>query len=233
VTHRSISTLAGQFLAVVAVLVGCGGSNTKPDAAIDAVPVNLDCPTYCAQIQANCTGANAQYADLAHCNAACASFSVGSSTVNDLSGNTLGCRISHAVAASSAASSATQCMYAGPVGDAIAAVAPAFCSGGDVCASFCTLEIAACGSLDAPLPGNPRDGDNTPLYQFRNMANCMTLCATIANTRPFNAASVGDSLACRWNYAIDAAIAVTPNAAMSCTYTYSDPRGPCTGVATP
>src|ERR1051325_6680028 len=161
------------FLVMVA-LAGCGDDNQTVDAAvkIDAAPAILDCPTYCTAIQANCTGANAQYPDMAHCTATCASFTVGTSKVTDTAGNTLGCRIYHGGDLSKT-TPATHCVHAGPGGDMITATPPAFCSGGDICTSFCTLEIKACGSLDAPLAGNPRDATNNPIYQYQNMDDCM------------------------------------------------------------
>jgi hypothetical protein len=215
------------------VLAGCS-DDKKPaiDAAPDVAVIALDCPTYCTQIQANCTGTNAQYPDMAHCTATCASFTVGTSKVTDTSGNTLGCRIYHAGAPSMMAP-ATHCVHAGPGGDAITTTPPAVCSGGDVCASFCTLEIKACGSLDAPLPGNPKDATNNPLFQYRDMADCMTSCATFDKTHPYSTTAAGDSLACRMYHATSAAIAVTPNGTMDCSATAAFPRAPCAGPATP
>jgi hypothetical protein len=214
-------------------LAGCGGDgNPAIDAAVAPDAPALDCATYCSEIQANCTGGNAQYPDMAHCMATCASFSVGTSQVTDMSGNTLGCRI-HYAGAPSMMEAATHCFHAGPAGDLITATAPAFCSGGDVCASFCTLEIKACGSLDAPLPGNPRDNTNNPIYQYRNMASCMTSCAAFDKTHEYSTMAAGDSLACRLYHATIAAIAVTPNGTTECPYTGPTPRGPCAGTATP
>ena len=219
------------FLMMV-TLVGCGsGKQPAVDAAVDA-PVTLDCQTYCTEIQANCTDANAQYPDMPHCLATCASFTVGPSKVTDTSGNTLGCRIYHAGALSMTAPE-THCVHAGPGGDLITAASPAFCSGGDICASFCALEIKACGSLDTPLPENPKDDTNNPLFQYRNMANCMASCATFDKAHAYSTAAAGNSLACRLYHATSAAIAVIPNGAMDCSATADFPTGPCAGVATP
>jgi len=215
-----------SFLTMIA-LADCGGGNPTIDAAV----VPLDCPTYCAEIQANCTGANAQYPDLnadpsmAHCMATCASFTKGTSTVTDMSGNTLGCRIYHAGAPSKMAPG-THCIHAGPAGDLLMATPPAFCSGGDVCTSFCTLEIKACGSLDVPLPGDPRDSTNNHLFQYRNMADCMSSCASFDKAHPYNITAAGDSLACRLFHATSAAISVTPDGAMNCSATAAFPTGP-------
>lgn len=218
-----------RTLLVLVALAGCGGD---PKPAIDAAPITLDCPSYCTEIQAHCTGANAQYPDPAHCLATCASFTVGTSKLTDTSGNTLGCRINYAGAPSMTAP-ATHCAHAGPGGDLITAPAPAFCSGGDVCTSFCTLEIKACGSLDAPLPGNPKDSTGNALLQYRNMADCMTSCAGFDKTHAYSTAAAGDSLACRLSHATSAAISVTPDGAMNCSATAANPTGPCAGAATP
>src|ERR1700759_3504939 len=123
----SITFKTGRYrriFVVMMTMVGCGGGD-KPaaDAAIDALA--LACSTYCTEIQNNCTGANAQYADMAQCMAACASFAVGTSTVTDMSGNTLGCRIYHAGSPSMMAAT-THCPDAGPGGDLISPSGPAF-----------------------------------------------------------------------------------------------------------
>lgn len=220
------------IILIVAALVGCGGSDgQKPavDAAIDAAPdapVTLDCQTYCTQIQKQCSDANAQYADTAHCLAACASFEVGASAVTDMSGNTLGCRIYHS-GEPSVTAPAMHCIHAGPAGDLITAMPPAFCSGGDPCASFCALELMACGSLDAPLPGEPRDETGNPLYQYRNLADCRRLCRDFDKTQPYSTTASGDTLACRLLQTTTAAIAVTPQGASHCRYTGLTARGPC------
>jgi hypothetical protein len=164
--------------------------------------------------------------------ATCASFTVGTSTVNDMSGNTLGCRIYHA-GAPSVMAAATHCPHAGPGGDLLTASPPTFCSGGNVCASFCALEIKACGSLDAPLPGDPRDATNNHLFQYQNMDDCMRLCAGFDKTHEYSTAAMGNSLACRLLQATSAAIAVTPNAMTYCRYTGEIPRGPCVGTPSP
>ena len=212
------------FLVLVA-LVGCGGNDPTPDAP------PLDCSTYCTEIQANCTGANAQYPDLAHCMATCTSFPMGSMVTNT-PGNTLGCRIYHAGGPSKMLP-ATHCVHAGPGGDLITATPQAFCSGGNVCESFCTLEIKACGSLDAPLPGHPRDNTNNELFQYQNMDDCMSSCAGFDKIHAYSTTAAGNSLACRLYYATDAAISVTPNGTMYCSATAALPTGPCAGAATP
>jgi hypothetical protein len=209
------------------------GSDDRPagDAMVDA-PVSLDCTTYCDAIQANCTGVNAQYPDSAHCRAACSSFVATGSTVDDVSGNTLGCRIFYAGNPAKMAPS-TNCALAGPAGDRITASVPAFCSGGDVCMSFCVLEVQACGSVDVPLPGDPHDASRNSIYQYRNVPNCMRQCASLDKAHDYAIASTGDSLSCRLLQATSAAIAVDPNAIASCASTAAAPTGMCAGAAAP
>lgn len=217
------------FLAL-AVLVGCNGRDDMPDAAPPDTAPTLDCPSYCAKIEAGCTGENAQYPDMKHCMAACASFPVGTSTVADTSGNTLGCRIYHAGA--SRTDPTTHCAHAGPAGDHLTASPAAACSGGDVCASYCALQIKACGSVDAPLPGDPIDSFGNPLYQYQNIDNCMTLCAGYNKTHSFRTTSMGDSLACRLLYTTRAAIDLD-KAKTECRHTGFLARGPCEGTPMP
>jgi hypothetical protein len=223
-----------RTLLVLVVMAGCGGREDSPDAAVDASPdarPALDCQTYCALIEANCAGENDQYPDSKHCEAACASFEVGTSTVTDPSGNTLGCRIYHAGALSKNMP-ATHCAHAGPAGDQLGASAPAVCSGGNVCESFCTLQLRACGSLDEPLPGNPTDANGNPLFQYQNMINCMENCATFDKFYAYSTTATGDSLACRLLQASGAALDME-SARMKCASTGGFPTAPCAGAPMP
>ncbi|HEX2687712.1 MAG TPA: hypothetical protein VHN14_13895 [Kofleriaceae bacterium] len=216
---------------IVFTLAGCGSNKASTDAAIDMAPLALDCPTYCAEIQKNCTGANLQYPNTDQCIHACPSYAVGTSNVADTAGNTLGCRINYAAAAATMA--AVECPRAGPAGDLINATTLGFCSGGDACTSFCTIEIMACGSVAAPLSGNPRDAIGNPLFQYQNQNNCLTLCqADFDKRHNYSAMSVGDSLACRLNAAVTAAISVD-SAKVYCAYTADFPTGQCSGTASP
>lgn len=189
-----------NLLPLMLILAACGGDDASTDAAV----AKLDCPTYCTQIQANCTGANAQYpteADNAHCLASCASFPLG--TAADKSGNTLGCRLYHS-GAPAKMDAATHCPHAGPGGDKIGGMGTC----GDVCTSFCTLEIKACGVT----------GDAGGHGQYASMADCMTACAAFPNpTALYAPMAHGDSLACRLYHATNAA--VTGQAATHCPHT--------------
>jgi len=222
-TMRPMRTL---FITLALVGFGCGDSGTKAADApnpppIDSPPaVKQDCPTFCGEVLANCTGANAQFPDDAHCEATCASWALG--TAADKTGATLGCHIYHA-GAPSMMTPTTHCVHAGPGGDLTTAAAPGTC--GDACTNFCTLEIKACGSLDAPITGAPA--------QYQNTAACMTACAAFNKTNLYSITSKGDSLACRLYHATNAAI--TGNATVHCPHTAAVPAAgtPCTGAASP
>jgi hypothetical protein len=173
--------------------------------------------------------------DAEHCMKTCELFTIGTSTVNDMSGDTLGCRINYAVAA--AAMPAMHCVHAGPAGDVLmgggAGANAGFCSGGDACTSFCALEIKACGSGDMPLNGDPLDATNNHLYQYANMGDCMTSCAGYDRTHAYTITSTGNSLACRLLQTTNAAISLTPDAKTYCAYTAEFVRGPCVGTPSP
>jgi hypothetical protein len=193
-------------LLLLLVLVGCG-SDDKP--ATDAAVSSLTCDNYCAEIQANCTGANAQYPDVAHCMGTCAAFAPG--TAADQSGNTLGCRIYHA-GAPSMMTPGTHCVHAGPGGDLTSATGAGTC--GDPCTSFCTIEIKACGSKDAPLTGITA--------QYQNMAACMTACSGFDKTKAYSTSASGDSLACRLYHVTNASVS-SMTAMTHCAHTGPSP----------
>jgi hypothetical protein len=249
-----------RHLLLLLALVACGGDDNKttPDAPppppADAAPdtgttnVALDCPTYCTEVMANCTGANAQYADMAHCLGSCATFVVGTSKVTDATGDTLGCRIYHG-GAPAMQDAALHCPHAGPGGDKLTVGTPGFCSGGDLCANFCALQIKTCGSTDNPVT----IGGTVITAQYKNQAACEDVCkngdpnaatpiAKFDVTHNYATNSAGASLACRLNHWTNAATnaAVNPptstsiaNVQAHCGHSAPQPTGPCAGTATP
>jgi hypothetical protein len=235
--------MRASFLITWAALAGCGGTDHTVDAAIPFDAVALECDRYCTLIQASCTGPNAQYAGMdsatarQSCMQTCAVFAVGTS-IDETSGNTLACRLHYAVEASDPIAAPTSCAQAGPVG-AMMLSSPMVCSGDDACTTFCALEIEACGSLEAPLPGNPTDAFNNPLSKYRNMDNCMRLCSGLEGhsgldkTHAYSPSAQGDSLACRLYQATQAVISVMPDGVMFCRDTAANPTGRCAGPATP
>jgi hypothetical protein len=232
------------FITLALIGFGCGdddGDTTDAappppppiDAAIDSPPgVALNCTTLCNQVQTNCTGTNAQYTDMAHCTGACATFTVGTSTVNDTAGDTLGCRIYHSGTPSMTAPG-THCVHTGPAGDNITLATPAFCSGGNVCRAFCTEQIKTCGTTTNQVTV----GGVLITAQYASQMACETACASFDKTHPYAINAAGDSLACRLNHWTNAASFAAQNNGAStqlhCTHTAATPTGPCAGTATP
>ena len=79
------------------------------------------CATYCTHLTTNCSGANAQYENMADCIAYCrdAGWRVGA--VVDTPGNTLGCRVYYASTPASE-NPVEHCASAGPGGDGICGI---------------------------------------------------------------------------------------------------------------
>jgi hypothetical protein len=125
------------------------------------------CETYCAQVKANCEGDLAVYASDDICMSTCGAMPVG--TLDDVSGNTLGCRQYHSGAA--AMDAATHCPHAGPGG-------AGFC--GSNCESYCSLMATVCKG------------------EYADDAECMATCETFVDTEPFSAnIKSGNTLQCR------------------------------------
>jgi hypothetical protein len=174
--------ILGFVLAVATAACGGGGGDddgddvAAPDASEAGPPT---CADYCAAIATNGTGAVEQYTDEATCLAACAAYDVG--TIDDMSGNTLGCRQYHAGAA--ATNATLHCPHAGPGGNDAC---------GSNCEGFCTLQAATCTGANE---------------QYADIAECMTECAGFDQTEPYDTSdTAGDTFACRL-YHLTAAIA--------------------------
>ena len=128
------------------------------------------CEAYCTSIMANCLGEVAQYGTMESCMGACAGLDLG--TGADMAGNTVGCRTYHAGVA--ATDPATHCAHAGPGGAAVC---------GDNCEGFCAIAMSACTGAD---------------QQYADEAECMTDCATFADTEPYDVSDTSsNTLACR------------------------------------
>lgn len=98
-----------------------------------------DCASYCAEVNAACTGANKQYDGPdpnAQCLATCGHLPPG--TDGDMSGNSLACR--EYWAAQAAADPANECPKAGPAGAAVCGLPQ--------CDVFCSLSQAICSGAD-------------------------------------------------------------------------------------
>lgn len=138
---------------------GTMDSGTMDSGTMMEGGIPLDCNAYCTAMLSVCTGAmNGQYLDNATCLSMCANFPKG--TLNDVSGDTLGCRIYHVTVASQSAMNAnTHCPHAGPYG---------FGQCGGECEDFCLLYDKQCGAgnfgdggCDAGCPGIPNPANTT------------------------------------------------------------------------
>jgi hypothetical protein len=150
---------------------GTGGTGMGGSGGAGGGSAMADCAKYCTDIMANCAGDNAQYSSPEACLATCKTFPAG--TAADTSGNTGGCRVYHAGAASG--DPALHCPHAGPSGDGAC---------GMPCEGFCSVVVATCAT------------------EYKDAASCATACAGIKNDKKYSAAvTSGDSLACRLYHA--------------------------------
>src|SRR5690242_16282463 len=79
-------------------LAACsGGPMPQSDSGVPDAGLPFSCDGYCAAVMASCTGAYAQYSEVERCQNACKVFPDGGA--GDTSGNTFGCRFTHALAA--------------------------------------------------------------------------------------------------------------------------------------
>lgn len=230
-----------HLLLISLALAACGDSNNKTvdaappaDMAIDTTPpLALDCGTYCSSIATACpAGANQQYNPaLMNCMQTCAKFTPG--TQADTSGNTLGCRNYHIQNITvKGMSPDVHCAHAGPAGNALAATQPVC---GDACQNFCKLEVATCGTLDAPnanvtVPtgacGNAAGEPSTKCF-YQNEADCVAKCANFTKTPAYSATTTsGNTFACRMYHITNAAVSNTA-ANTHCQHTGPAPTAAC------
>jgi hypothetical protein len=131
--------------------------------------VALTCDAYCAEVMTNCTGANAQFTDMATCMGTCAGYPAGALT--DTSGNTLGCRLYHG-GAPSQATPAMHCPHAGITGGDKDPTDTNAGACGEACDSFCSVALKVCTGANS---------------QYADMAACMAECKTFkADAADFN-----------------------------------------------
>jgi hypothetical protein len=162
----------------------------------------LTCDTYCSVIAEACKGDNLQYASTDACMGLCATFPVG--TLNDMTGNTLGCRVNQANTILNTHDG--NCAAAGPPGAGVC---------GTDCESFCASLTQVC----------PTD--------FKSTIGCEVACAKVPDSTcpPFfvdlNAGLPNtDSLQCRF-YHLTAA---TQDPSLHCPHAIGE-NGFCTPVA--
>jgi len=115
------------------------------------------CASYCNAITTNCVGSQ-YYSNLAYCMSVCPSFPLGND--GDTSGNTVGCRTTHALLAANASINTQECLAASATGGNVC---------GDYCEAYCNMSLTGC-TIANGYPGMGFSG-------FQNMPNCMTLCS--------------------------------------------------------
>jgi hypothetical protein len=137
---RFVLAVVPAFMGATWLAAGCNGvlgiDEAKVDPSlIDASNTGLvyDCPSYCATIAKNCTGANLEYVTDKACTEMCGHFDLG--RPGDEDGDSLACRVYHANAA--AMDPNVHCRHAGPLGGT-------HC--GDPCSAFCLQDLAICGT---------------------------------------------------------------------------------------
>lgn len=148
---------------------GSGSSSSSTSSSSSSGSAAFDCSAHCDTVMANCSGANAQYADKASCMAVCALMPQDGMS-GATSGNTMQCRDYHAGAAKDAA--ATHCQHAGPSGGGVC--------GDDICVPFCAIATATCKT------------------EWPAAADCTTACTAWTSTMmPYSTSATGNTSECR------------------------------------
>jgi hypothetical protein len=184
------------ILVLSLTLAGCGGggggdgggpdaaSPETPDAgpgpgAPDAgAPPAGQCESYCSAIMTNCTGANAQYADMTECMELCGASGWVAGVAGADDGNTLSCRLTHA-SDLAAADPDQHCASAGPAGGGTC---------GSLCENYCAHSAKHC------------DGQ----HSYRDYDQCLQACDTLL---PQQGNDDDNSVQCRVKYVLEAATA--------------------------
>lgn len=174
---------------------GSGGTQAG-SAGTTSTVAELTCSTYCAAVETNCLAETVkQYKSPESCMSSCAAFRLG--TLNDRSGNTLGCRSHYAALA--ATDSATHCSSAGPSGGGRC---------GTNCDAYCALMATVCPSV------------------FEDETLCRTDCQQMVGVGQTNyrAGGSGDNLQCRIYHVTFAAEGFP---AVHCPHAAPVPLAPC------
>jgi hypothetical protein len=146
-----MASLVKRALAALGVLflipVGCRGVlGIEERELVDGGGVS--CETYCQTIQAQCTGAEIQYASVAACTKMCATFTPGA--LDDEAVDTLGCRQSLLTRGVSLKD--VNCQSVGPAGSVCGSACDLYCNTlSQVCLEqFATFQgdcLAACAKI--------------------------------------------------------------------------------------
>lgn len=134
-----------------------GGSGNSSSTTGD-VPEPTLCESYCDDIMESCTGAQAQYRDLAQCLTICSMLPEGK--LGEVDENTVACRAKYVGDAryGSGTELEAYCRRGGPGG-------AGYC--GSNCEGYCSLMMQVCS------------GSDVGVYQFESEADCMETCETL------------------------------------------------------
>ena len=186
------------IVAGAALIAACDdttSNNTNPDLAVSVAPT---CAAYCATIHTSCgfdtdpsPGPNVQYSSIESCLGACKAFPVG--TTADSSGNTLGCRATHAGLAKT--DPATHCKHAGPGGAGMC---------GSDCEGFCEIAQMYCTAANMA-------------QVYSSLSDCMAVCAATPDDVNYTTAvQDGAHVACFLYHVQEAASTPKQNPADHC-----------------
>ena len=166
-----LAAAAGLFgLCLVAACSGVLGIEERTFDA-DAAAGGLSCASYCDTAMAACTGAHQLYASNEVCLAVCAKLPLG--TVDDATGNTVGCRLTHAKKAADLGPDGVDdnCPGAGPGGGGVC---------GSDCEGYCALMPSICPDV------------------FEDQPSCLTACEGVPSVGFYSILAPNeDSIQCR------------------------------------
>ena len=139
----------------------------------DVAPPAPTCEAYCTAVEAACTGAYEQYPAGVSCLAYCADWAkLPAGQADDVSGNTIGCRMAQAALVAAGGDPAVSCAAAGPTG---------YGTCGTFCENYCHLSATNCTGAQA-------------LYSSES--KCKAACAQLSTVGEPGVIQ-GDSLWCR------------------------------------
>lgn len=156
IMHRATrlgARVLGGLFASLALLAGCRQILSIEERQLSDP---LSCESYCELIQSVCTESRLQFSSVDACIGLCSTYPVG--TVDDESGNTLGCRV-HVLETSSAMIEDSDCAAAGPGGNGVC---------GTNCESFCTSMRTVCAGA------------------FESDGECMDACSPLIECGPYS-----------------------------------------------
>jgi hypothetical protein len=224
----TMDTTTSKWLVIDGLTTPTDEAGTDTTAAVSGpytikVEAGPTCDSYCATITAACTGAFSQYTDEASCLEWCNTRTeMAAGETQDTYGNTIGCRLWHAVSANSVASQLNYCTGTTTTISTLEASLESACqaagpSGGGVCGTdcdvYCDLYMATCTGAT----GGYTDRDE-----------CVSACD--AMPAGLSGATAGNSVQCRITTLAQAVLPAEPTTETlaECLTTGSSPTSGCT-----